>query len=86
MATTSSGNRAGLTKTSATRARMTLSVLQAHSEALSRQRDAAKSSTGTKLPPTNRLMSLYIRPLVNDGISVDEIMTRIFHRMGEQKQ
>ena len=79
LATTKSGNRAGLTKSSATRARMTLSLLQAHSKALSRQRDAAKSSTGTKLPPMNRLMPLYMTPLVKDGISVDEIMTWIFH-------
>ena len=79
LATTKSGNRAGLTKSSATRARMTLSLLQAHSKALSRQRDTAKSSTGTKLPPTNRLMPLYMTPLVKDGISVDEIMTWIFH-------
>ena len=72
LATTKSGNYAGLTKSSATRARMTLSLLQAHSKALSRQRDAAKSSTGNKLPPMND-------PSVKDGISVDEIMTWIFH-------
>ena len=64
---------------------MTLIELQADSEALSRQRDAAKSSTGTKLPPTNRVMPLYMTPLVNDGISVVETMTTM-ERIFQQEQ
>ena len=85
LATTSCLKCYGVTQSSGTRAVMTLIELQADSEALSRQRDAAKSSSGTKLPPTNRVMPLYMTPLVNDGISVGESMTTM-ERMGQQEQ
>ena len=85
LATTSCVKCAGVFQSSGTRAEMTLIELQADSQALSRQRDAAKSSTGTKLPPTNRVMPLYMAPLVNDGISVGETMTTM-EKMFYQEQ
>ena len=62
LATTGSGNRPGVTKSSANRAaRVTLSELQAGSEALSRQRDGSTSSTGTKLPLNIKLILIKLQ-------------------------
>ena len=69
--------------TRVTKSRTTLRELEAEFEGTSRQRGTARVSTSTKLPVTKKVTPSLLTPLVDDGASIEEVLTRIFDRMGE---
>ena len=72
--------------TSATRSVMTMSQLEIEYERTSRPRDAARISNSTKLPVTKIVSPSLTNPLVNDGVSLDDVFTGRTYKMDEQEQ
>ena len=62
----------------------TLRELEAENERPSRQSGVARVSTSIKLPVTNKITPPLVTPLVDDGISMEEALTKIMDGMGEQ--
>ena len=57
-----------------------LSRLEAEIDGPSRQMNVAQVLTSTKLPSTNRVTPPLVTLLINDRVSVYEVMTRIWTR------
>ena len=55
-------------------------------EGKSRQRSITRNSTSTKLPGTNKVTPPLVTPLVNNGSSMEEALTRVVDIMGEQSE
>ena len=55
-------------------------------EGKSRQRSITRVSTSTKLPGTNKVTPPLVTPLVNNGASMEEALTRVVDIMGEQSE
>ena len=51
--------------------------LEADYEGTSRQRGILRISTSTKLPGTNKVTPPIVTPLVDNGASIEEVLTRI---------
>ena len=51
--------------------------LEADYEGTSRQRGITRTSTSTKLPGTNKVTPPIVTPLVDNGASIEEVLTRI---------
>ena len=76
----------GMIMTSATRSVMTMSQLEIEYERTSRPRDAARISNSTNLPVTKIVSPSLTNPLVNDGVSLDDVFTGRTYKMDEQEQ
>ena len=55
-------------------------------EKTSRQISKTRVSTSTKLPGTNGVTPLLVTPLVDNGSSMEEALTRIVGSMGEESE
>ena len=55
-------------------------------EMASRQRIKARISTSTKLPGTDRVTPPLVMPLVDNGASIEEVLTNIVGSIGEQNE
>ena len=53
---------------------------------ISRQRGKTRVSTSTKMPATNRVTPPLVTPLVDNGASMEEVLTRILDSMDEQSE
>ena len=62
----------------------TLGKLEAYYEGPSRQRETARVLPSTKLPVANKVAPPLLIPLVDNGASVEESLTRIEDSMGER--
>ena len=59
---------------------------EAEYEETSRHRGKTRISTSTKLPGTNRVTPPLVTPLVDNGATLEEALTRMVDRMGEQSE
>ena len=59
---------------------------EANYEETSRQRSKTRVSTSTKLPRTDRVTPPLVKPLVDNGSSIEENLTNIRNRIGEQNE
>ena len=53
---------------------------------LSRQISKARVSTSTKLPATERVTPPFVKPLVDNGASLEEALSNIVGSIGEQNE
>ena len=63
-----------------------LGELEAFYEGPSRQRGRTRVSTSTKLPDTNKVTPPIVTPLVDNGASMEEALTRVVDSMSEQNE
>ena len=55
-------------------------------EETSRRRNKTRVSTSTKLPGTDRVTPPLVKPLVDNGASIEEALTNIVDSIGEQNE